>query len=550
MYGRSALQSVGRDVVVFTALWATTLVGTGSAQIPDGPYFGQDPPGFTPEIFAPGVVCFPDRREARLGFSADGLQFAVDVSLTIEYTRQEAGHWLPWDNTVFAGGVTEPFFSPDGTRFFSQKNGEIYMSTFEAGAWTAPARLPAPVNLFTSGAYLPTAAADGTLYFTSNRDGSGGGGPDPTSKAFAVYRAPLVDGAYPVVEKLGPEVNGPDGAWDPFIAPDKSYLIFGIDRGDGTGTNLFVSFAKPDGSWTTPRDLGPPINTDAIEYGPYISYDGKYLFFGRPAGWVSPDQPSDIYWVDAALVFDPPVVATGEVARTNRYLRFSTPGGSGPQVIRVRTVSLDGFPNPSQDVLYVGPPVAAPEEDDSQPNLTFTAAPLQCSMYEHDWTAEGVISVYGAEIMPGSTYEIQRAFASCLNDSGGKSCWSSPLTITTAKYGDVAPLFDDPANPQQPDFNDIAALVDKFLGVPGAPIKAVAQLQPNVAFPTRVVDFRDIAAGVQAFLGQPYAATSFGPCVCPSSVTCHATPCGNDLACGSGLCVDEFCTDECGRCTP
>jgi len=266
------------------------------------------------------------------------------------------------------------------------------------------------------------------------------------------------------------------------------------------------------------------------------------------------------FWVPLDTIAVPdPLLPTGEVAKTNRYLRFTAPApvvaGTTEEVIRVKVVSLDGYPAPTTDTLYLGPPFQAPEEDSTQPGLTFTAAPLQCESYAHLWSGEGVISAYGAELMPGSTYEVQRASADCPNLISDEGCWSAPLSITTAKYGDVWPVFDGPGNPPQPDFNDIAALVNKFLatGPATAPIKAVAQLQPNCVFPERAIDFRDIATDVQAFLGVSYASSNFGPCTCPSSVTCGVTACSNDLNCvgfGDGLCVDGFCTDPCGRCTP
>ena len=116
------------------------------------------------------------------------------------------------------------------------------------------------------------------------------------------------------------------------------------------------------------------------------------------------------------------------------------------------------------------------------------------------------------------------------------------------------PLYhgDDPTA-LQPDFNDIAAMVQKFLAAPGAPIKAVAQLQPNCVFPDRPIDFKDIAAAVVAFLGTPtYADSNYGPCPCPPEVLCGDTLCANDLQCvghGDGFCINGFCTDPCGRCT-
>jgi len=270
---------------------------------------------------------------------------------------------------------------------------------------------------------------------------------------------------------------------------------------------------------------------------------GEYLV--RSGFWVTGDS------VDALE----PLLPTGEVARTNRYLRFTAPvpvlAGVTEEVIRVKLVSLDGYPAPATDTFYLGPPFQAPEEDSSQPGLTFTAAPLQCNSYAHGWSSEGIISAYGAELMPSSTYEVQRASASCPDMLTNESCWSAPLVIETAKYGDVWPIYEWENISPQPDFNDIAAMVQKFLAAPGAPIKAVAQLQPNCVFPDRAIDFRDIAAGVTAFIGTPtYAESYFGSCACPSSVICGLVGCSSDLQCGNGLCINGSCTDECGRCTP
>lgn len=247
-----------------------------------------------------------------------------------------------------------------------------------------------------------------------------------------------------------------------------------------------------------------------------------------------------------------PLAETGEAAKTNRYLRFlAPPSGGGEEVIRVRIVDLDGFPLPVTDTLYLGSPFEAPEEVISQPTLTFTVAPLQCAPNAHNWTGEGIISAYGAEIMPGSAYEVQRAAGTCADLESDERCWSTPLEITTAKYGDVAPLYDgDSPDAPQPDFNDVAAIVQKFLGAVDAPIKSVAQLQPNVVYPNRPIDFKDIATDVEAFLDVGYAESNHGPCACPAAVPCHVTPCTTDSVCDGGLCVGGFCADACGRCAP
>jgi hypothetical protein len=125
--------------------------------------------------------------------------------------------------------------------------------------------------------------------------------------------------------------------------------------------------------------------------------------------------------------------------------------------------------------------------------------------------------------------------------------------VDTGLWGDVWGQFrSDPGAPAQPDFNDIAAMVRKFQALPDAPLKSVAQLQPNTALPDRPIDFKDIAANVEAFLGHPYSSVQgiTGPCVCPSTVVCGETSCASDITCGTGFCVAGSCRDECGRCVP
>jgi len=234
----------------------------------------------------------------------------------------------------------------------------------------------------------------------------------------------------------------------------------------------------------------------------------------------------------------------------NRYLSI-VPATTGTETaIRVTIVSADGYPEADGRMLWVGPPDDYPEENSAQPNLTFVGAPLVCEPYFQVWDGIEVLHVFGAEIVPNSIYEVHTIDSTCASQIGQGFDFGVPLGMTTGTWGDVAPLYADPQNPPQPDFNDISALVQKFLAAPTAPIKAAAQLQPNVVFPDRAIDFRDIAADVSAFLSRPYNDMYVGPCTCPPSVPCNVTPCVNDVPCCGGLCVQGFCADACGRCAP
>jgi len=120
--------------------------------------------------------------------------------------------------------------------------------------------------------------------------------------------------------------------------------------------------------------------------------------------------------------------------------------------------------------------------------------------------------------------------------------------VSTGRWGDVTMPYATAEGSSQPDFGDIAALVEKFQDGVGAVTKSQAQLQPNIVDPTAPVDFRDIAADIDAFTGTAYPYT--GPCVCPSTVLCGAAACDTEVDCADGgRCVDGFCTDACGRCT-
>ena len=123
------------------------------------------------------------------------------------------------------------------------------------------------------------------------------------------------------MERLGNSINTEEFfEEDSFIAPDESYLLF--CRNDGLGSwDIFVSFRKEDGSWTKARNMGEPINSSVSDVYPFVTSDGKYLFFSSrrtihseyseiPLTFEeklkilnSPGNGNqDIYWVDAKVI--------------------------------------------------------------------------------------------------------------------------------------------------------------------------------------------------------------------------------------------------------
>ncbi len=193
---------------------------------------------------------------------------------------------------------------------------------------------------------------------------------------------------------------------------------------------------------------------------------------------------------------------------------------------------------------WVGPPFLYLESRDNPGVGSYRAARLQCSPYYQNW-ADLTVTVVGSEIVPSSTYEVITYASSCKGGEGSCTAISPPVTMTTRRGGDVFAPFNPPDSSPQPEGPDVAALVNKFKSLPGAIVKAIAQVQSNAPIPNNDVDGTDIAVVVDAVKGFAYSFS--GPCPCPSTVPCDMTMCSSNGQCagapgnyGPGaLCVRE-----------
>ncbi|MBG8554431.1 OmpA family protein [Hymenobacter guriensis] len=68
---------------------------------------------------------------------------------------------------------------------------------------------------------------------------------------------------------------------DYYLGTSGKVLLMAVDRKDGQGEqDIYVSFLKADGkSWTRPLNVGPTINTKKAEFAPFLAADGKTLYF-------------------------------------------------------------------------------------------------------------------------------------------------------------------------------------------------------------------------------------------------------------------------------
>ncbi len=142
------------------------------------------------------------------------------------------------------------------------------------GHWMKPSPLPPPLNsVDDEGAAFVT--ADGqTMYLSECRRPDGMGDCD-------IYESRLVGDQWTKPQPLGHPLNSRDWDANPSVTADGQTMYFSSRRpGAIEGSeDIYVSYKNTDGSWSKPLNLGEPVNTRFNERSPFISADGKTLYF-------------------------------------------------------------------------------------------------------------------------------------------------------------------------------------------------------------------------------------------------------------------------------
>lgn len=272
----------------------------------EGPYLGQRPPGTTPEVFAAGLVSLEGARELNSVFSPDGRIFmftrVVDGVFKMYFSAQnEHGAWsrpkLAGPSRSYPGhDDLDVMFAPGGKRLFFISNRplpgyplerrNIWYSDVSADGLGTPVALGPLVN-GPEHEFYPMRVKEGSLHFSTRRkDGL---------VELDSYRVQFRDGSLAPPANLSPSINTKYSEGDIFVNAAKTLMIHNASgRPDGLGRgDLYMSRARSDGTWAQDRHLGKVINTEATEYCPIITPDGKYFFFTRG---------NDIMWVDAKIL--------------------------------------------------------------------------------------------------------------------------------------------------------------------------------------------------------------------------------------------------------
>lgn len=151
---------------------------------------------------------------------------------------------------------------------------DLYISfKTKSGSWTEAENIGPIVNtdLWESAPSLSPDKKD--LYFSSNRF-NGYGGKD----IWVTHRNN--SGKWTVPENLGPTINTSGDETCPFIHPDNQTLYFNSNGLPGYGmADLFLTRKGADNKWTTPLNLGYPINTIDDEGSLIVASDGYTSYY-------------------------------------------------------------------------------------------------------------------------------------------------------------------------------------------------------------------------------------------------------------------------------
>ena len=146
--------------------------------------------------------------------------------------------------------------SPDGKTLFVFRDAKIYEINIDSVTKTEPTKLAKTINFdyYQSHAYLSVDRK--TLLFTSEADNSIGG--------IDIYKSTKgSNGEWTKPENLGKNINTEYDEDSPYLSEDGNTLYFASKGHPGFGSYDIYKSTLVNGEWTTPENLGLPINSPA-----------------------------------------------------------------------------------------------------------------------------------------------------------------------------------------------------------------------------------------------------------------------------------------------
>jgi outer membrane protein OmpA-like peptidoglycan-associated protein/tetratricopeptide (TPR) repeat protein len=159
------------------------------------------------------------------------------------------------------------------TRRVKNFNEDFFESNLENNIWRKALPIKGDVNTeFNEGAQ--NISQDGSiLFFTGCNFPNGEGSCD-------LYYSLFLNNSWTKPVTAGRNINTENWETQPSLSPDKRSLYFTArDPSTFGGSDIFVSYMDGKGKWGIPFNLGKTINTTGNESCPFIHADGQTLYF-------------------------------------------------------------------------------------------------------------------------------------------------------------------------------------------------------------------------------------------------------------------------------
>ncbi len=200
-------------------------------------------------------------------------------------TKMANGEWGAPVNIIpdlgVDGDVYSTSLSADGKELYIYRSdnfdGNLYVSHYLNNKWSPIKKLNDNINTKYWESHASISNDGLTLYFTSNRKGGYGG-----LDIYKATRTSVKNDDWANVENLGPDINTPYNEETPFISKDGKTLFFSsYGHYNMGGYDIFYSNLLENGKWSVPLNMGYPINTtdDDIFFSPVL--DGSFAYVCR-----------------------------------------------------------------------------------------------------------------------------------------------------------------------------------------------------------------------------------------------------------------------------
>ncbi len=183
---------------------------------------------------------------------------------------------MPIDTINTTGHDAVTSISHDGQKLYIFRstgigNGDIFVSYLKGMKWTLPEKVQGINSNYWEGSICFT-PDEKYLYFSSERP-NGVGGRD----IYAATRMP--DGSYGSIKNLGTTINTPYDEDAPFITADGKTMFFSsMGHNSIGGYDVFRSDLK-GGKWGEPYNIGKPVNTTLDDKYYWVSADGERGYY-------------------------------------------------------------------------------------------------------------------------------------------------------------------------------------------------------------------------------------------------------------------------------